>query len=137
MTTELPVADRVEIADLLPRLARLLDEGRFEDADAVYADDASVRTPRGDEIRGIGEIVDYLRKTQVEGELTQHVNSAPVVTADGEQAAATADQLVYFYRDGLPPHKMSGLRLTYTAARTPAGWRFREARITLAWTRET
>lgn len=128
------IADRIEIGELFARLARLLDEGRHEDADTVYTDDVVVRSPRAGEIHGIDKVVDYLRKTEVTGERTQHMNGDLLVTIDGDQAAATANQLVYFYRDGRPPHQMSGLRLAYTAVRTPAGWRFREAQIVLAWT---
>jgi len=133
---DLLVSDRVEIAELFARLTRLLDEGRYEEADTVYTDDVAVRSPLGGELHGIDEVVDYLRRTQVEGEHTQHTNTDLLVNVDGDQAAATANQLVYFYRDGLPPHQTSGLRLAYTAVRTPAGWRFREARIMLAWTRK-
>jgi hypothetical protein len=43
---------------------------------------------------------------------------------------------VYFYRDGRAPHQTSGLHLAGTVVRAPAGWRFREVRITPAWTRE-
>jgi hypothetical protein len=47
---------------------------------------------------------------------------------DGDQAAASANSLVYFYRVGRPPHLTSGLRLACTAVRTPAGWRLRSGR---------
>ncbi|MFG3029274.1 nuclear transport factor 2 family protein [Streptomyces sp. NPDC048253] len=57
-----------------------------------------------------------------------------LVHVDGERAKATANQLVYFYRDGEPPHRTSGLRSACTAVLTSAGWRFSEMRITLAWT---
>jgi hypothetical protein len=43
---------------------------------------------------------------------------------------------VYFYRDGEPPCRTSGLRTACTAVRTPAGWRFSELQIALAWTHE-
>jgi hypothetical protein len=52
----------------------------------------------------------------------------------GDRVEASANQLVHYYRTGQPPHRSSGLHLTYTVARTPAGWRFREGRVTLAWT---
>src|SRR5690606_13853442 len=55
---------------------------------------------------------------------------------DGDRAEATANQLVFFHRDGEPPHRTSGLRTTTTAVRTPAGWRFTEMNIALAWTSE-
>ncbi|MFI6513174.1 nuclear transport factor 2 family protein [Streptosporangium sp. NPDC050855] len=136
MSTDTLTADRVEIAGLFTRLAHLLDEARWEDAGTVYTDDVVVRSPRGGELHGIDEIVGYLRGSEVEGERTQHLTTDLLVDVDGDRAAASANSLVYFYRDGRAPHLTSGLRLACTAARTPAGWRFRESRITLAWTRE-
>ena len=63
----------------------------------------------------------------------------PVPRAKGltanDQVEASANQVVHFYRAGEPPHATSGLRLAYLVVRTPAGWRFREGRLTLAWTR--
>ncbi|TWF75672.1 SnoaL-like protein [Pseudonocardia hierapolitana] len=130
-------ADRVEIAELFARLANLLDEGRHEDADGVYHADVVVRSPRGGELHGLDEVTAYLNRSQVEGEHTQHVHGDVLVHIDGDRAEATANQLVYFYRSGEPPHRTSGLRTACTAVRTPAGWRFSEMRITLAWTNES
>jgi ketosteroid isomerase-like protein len=133
MSTDTLIADRIEIADLITRFARLLDEGRWEDAGTVYTDDVAVHSPRGGELRGIDKVVGYMRQAEVEGEHTQHITTDLLVNVNGDQAAASANSLVYFYRDGQAPHLTSGLRLAYTAVRTPAGWRFREARIVLAW----
>jgi ketosteroid isomerase-like protein len=133
MSTDLLIPARTEIADLFARLTRLLDEGRYEDADAIYTHDVVVHPPRGGELRGIDGVVDHLRQARIADEHTQHLISDLLVEFDGEQAVATANQLVYVYRDGRSPHQTSGLRLTYTAVRTPSGWRFREAKLALAW----
>ena len=98
--------------------------------------DVLVRSPRGIELRGIDTVVDFLKDTAVEGELTQHVHGDILVTVDGDRADAAANQLAYFYRDGEPPHRTAGLRLQYTAVRTEEGWRFDEANIVRAWQRE-
>ncbi|MGY2126103.1 nuclear transport factor 2 family protein [Nocardia gipuzkoensis] len=135
MSTDTPVADRIEIADLFTRFARLLDERRWEDADTIFTGDVKVHSPRID-VRGIDKVVGFMRQSEVEGEHTQHTTTDLLVNVDGDQAAASANSLVYFYRDGRPPHQSSGLRLACTAVRTPAGWRLREARIMLAWMRE-
>jgi ketosteroid isomerase-like protein len=129
-------ADRIEIADLFARLANLLDEGRHDDVGRVYHDDIVVRSPRGGELHGLDEVTAYLTGSQVEGEHTQHVHGDVLVHVDGDRAKATANQLVYFYRDGTPPHRTSGLRTACSAVRTPAGWRFSDIHITLAWTQE-
>ena len=131
------LADRMEILDLHTRLANLLDEGRFEDAGSVYTEDVEVHSPRGGRLRGLAVIGDYLRQSQKEGERTQHRTTDVLVDVAGDVAETSANSLVHFYRDGQPPHQTSGLRLTFTAVRTPAGWRFREARMALAWTRVT
>ena len=125
-------ADRLEIMALFPRLARMLDEGRHEDARTIYAEDVVVRSPRG-ELRSVDEVIAFLRRSQVEGEHTQHVNGDVLVDVNGDRAEASANQLVHYYRTGEPPHRRSGLRLAYTAVRTPAGWRFCEGQLTLAW----
>lgn len=132
MSGSIELTDRLEIAELFARLARLLDDGRHEDVHTVYDRDVVVRSPRG-EMRGIDEVLAVLARSRVEGEHTQHVHGDVLVTADGDHIQATANQFVTYYRTGEPPHRRSGLRLAYTVARTPAGWRFREGRVTLAW----
>lgn len=95
----------------------------------------AVHSPRI-QVSGIDKVVDYMRQAEVEGERTQRTTTDLLVNVDGDQAAASANSLVYFYRDGQPPHQKSGLRLACTAVRTPAGWRLRRARIMLAWMRK-
>ncbi|MGW0875456.1 nuclear transport factor 2 family protein [Streptomyces sp. NPDC002740] len=136
MSVAAQTADRVEIAELFARLANLLDECRHDDVATVYHDDVVVRGPNG-ELRGLDEVTALLKRGQVEGERTQHVHGDVLVHVDGDRAKATANQLVYFYRDGEPPHRSSGLRSACTAVLTPAGWRFSEMLITLAWTQGT
>jgi len=133
MSGKIDVADRLEIAGLFARLARMLDERRYEDVHTVYAEDVVVHSPRGGELHGIEEVLAYLRRSGVEGEHTQHVHGDVLVSVDGDRVQASANQLVHYYRTGEPLHGSSGLRLVYTVVRTPAGWRFREGRLTLAW----
>jgi SnoaL-like domain len=127
--------DILEITGLFTRLARLLDEGRHDDIRDIYTDDVEVRSPRA-ELHGIDEVTAFLRRTHDETERTQHVHGDVLVDVGADRAEASANQLVFFYREGEPPHQTSGLRLDYTAVRTPDGWRFRTARITLAWQRK-
>ncbi len=134
MSGTIEPADRIEIAELFARLARLLDERRHEDAHTVYAEDVVVRSPRGGELHGVDEVIAYLRRSENQDEHTQHIHGDVLVTMNGDRVEASANQVVHFYRAGQPPHTSSGLRLAYTAARTPAGWRFREGRLSLAWT---
>jgi ketosteroid isomerase-like protein len=128
MSTE----DRLDIAELFARLARVLDEGETADIRTVYADDVVVRSPRA-ELRGLDEVVAFLDRSRVDGEHTQHIHGDVVVHVDGDRAEASASQVVTYYRDGAAPHRRSGLRLAYSAVRTPAGWRFATGRVALAW----
>lgn len=137
MSTDTLIADRIEITDLFTRFARLLDERRWEDVDTVFTADVAVHSPRGGELRGIDKVVGFMRQGGVEGEHTQHTTTDLLLDIDGDQAAASANSLVYYYRDGQAPHFTGGLRLASTVVRTPAGWRIREQRITPAWTRES
>lgn len=136
MSPDTLIADRIEIADLFARFALLLDEGQFEAADTVFATDIAVHSPRAGEIRGIDKVVDFIRQAHVEGEHTQHITTDLLVTVTGDQATAAANSLVYFFRTGEAPHQTTGLRLSATAIRTPAGWRLSETRTTPAWTRK-
>lgn len=128
--------DRIEIADLFSRLSRLLDEKRWDDADTVFDRDISVSSPRNGELRGIDEVVDVMSKAENPAELTQHVTTDLLVDLDGDKATASANSVTYFFRDGEAPHRTAGLRLNCVVVRTPAGWRLRETRTTLAWLRE-
>lgn len=124
--------DRAEIAELVARLARVLDERRFDELRNVYLPDAQTSSPRGT-LRGVDEIVDTLRRTSPPDELTQHFNTNVVVDLDGDRAQVSTDQLVYFFRQGEAPHETAGVDARYTAVRTPAGWRFAHAQISPRW----
>ncbi|MBB2948409.1 hypothetical protein FB565_008192 [Actinoplanes lutulentus] len=127
--------DRIEIADLHARLAVFLDEGRFEDAGRVYAGDVEVRNPQGATFRGIGTVVENLRRARVDGEHTQRRITDVLVDLAGDEASTSANSLVYAYREGQAPHRTSSMRMAFTVVRTPVGWRFRSVRMTLVWTR--
>ncbi|BCJ31841.1 nuclear transport factor 2 family protein [Actinocatenispora sera] len=136
MHTDTPVADRIEIADLFSRFALLLDEGRWNDIDTVFADGVVIHSPRGGELEGIDSVVAFLRRSTVEGQHTQHTTTDLLVDLDGDRAAASSNSIVYYYRDGQAPHFVGGLRQACNLVRTPAGWRMREVRVLPAWTRE-
>ena len=125
--------DRLDIADLFTRLANLLDDNNVDDIHTVYTEDVEVHSPRGGELHGLPAVTDYMKQAQIVTDRTQHLHSDVLITLDGDQAEASANQLVYFFREGEPPHQKSGLRTSGTVVRTPAGWRFRTARITLLW----
>ncbi|MQY30497.1 nuclear transport factor 2 family protein [Nocardia aurantia] len=136
MSIDTVTADRLDIADLFARLDRLLDEGRWQDIGTVYAEDVTVHSPRI-QVHGLDKVTEFLRAADIpEGERTQHTTTTALVEVDGDRATASAHSYVHYYRDGEPPHQVTGLRLAVTTVRTPAGWRISESRISLAWTRE-
>ncbi|ROO86896.1 3-phenylpropionate/cinnamic acid dioxygenase small subunit [Actinocorallia herbida] len=134
MLTDALIADRIEIADLFTRFALLLDEGRWEDAGTVFAEDVAVHSPRGGELRGLDKVVGFMRRSDVEGRYTQHTTTDLLVDVEGDRAAASANSIVRYYREGQAPHFTGGLRVITTAVRTPAGWRFGDVRIAPVWT---
>ncbi|WP_324198460.1 nuclear transport factor 2 family protein [Nocardia beijingensis] len=119
---------------MFSRFARLLDEQRWEDAGTVFTDDVEVDSPRI-RVRGIDKVVDYMRQAEVEGQHTQHTTTDLLVNVDGDHADVSSNSIVYYYRDGQPPHQTGGLRQACVAVRTPAGWRISETRIIPAWIR--
>ena len=128
--------DRIEIADLFTRFARLLDEKRWADSHTVFTDDVVGHSPRSGDISGLDELVAFMRGAEVDGEHTQHLTTDLLVELDGDRAEASANSLVYFFRDGRPPHVTSGLRLTCTVTRTTTGWRIHKTRTELVWMRK-
>jgi 3-phenylpropionate/cinnamic acid dioxygenase small subunit len=136
MSNETMIADRFAIADLFTRFGLLLDERRWDDAGTVFADDVVVHSPRGGEMRGMDSLVDFMRNAEVEGELTQHTQFDLLVELDGDRAAVSANSVVYYFREGEPPHQIGGLRSTSTVVRTPMGWRISEQRVKPQWIRK-
>ncbi|MEU0879844.1 nuclear transport factor 2 family protein [Lentzea sp. NPDC005914] len=127
--------DRTEITDLFSRLNHLLDDKRWDDAHTVFTSDVAVYSPRNGEIRGRAELAAFMRQAEVADEHTQHVTTDVIVDVDGDQATASANSVVYFFRADEAPHRTSGLRLACTATRTPDGWRLSESRTRLLWMR--
>ncbi|MEV4003771.1 nuclear transport factor 2 family protein [Actinomadura sp. NPDC049753] len=85
--------------------------------------------------RGIDTVADFLRRSPVDGEHTQHTTTDLLADVDGDRASVSANSLVHYYRDGRAPHQTSGMRIAGTLARTAKGWRFSEVEIMLAWLR--
>ncbi|MCC3764509.1 nuclear transport factor 2 family protein [Glycomyces sp. TRM65418] len=136
MSNHAMIADRFEIADLFTRFALLLDERRWDDAGTVFTDDVVVHSPRGGAMRGLDSLVDFMRKAEIEGELTQHTQFDVLVELDGDRAAVSANSVVYYFREGEPPHQIGGLRSSSVVVRTPMGWRVSEHEVKPQWIRK-
>jgi 3-phenylpropionate/cinnamic acid dioxygenase small subunit len=126
------MSDRADITDLLARLALLLDDKRFPDLGTIYTRDAETVSPRGN-LHGLDEIIEVLTRASRPAEQTLHCNGAVAVDIDGDHAEIRSNQLVYFFTEGEAPHRFSGGQATYSAARTPDGWRLTRAHIVARW----
>ncbi|SHL30411.1 SnoaL-like domain-containing protein [Pseudonocardia thermophila] len=128
-TTLDELADRQAIAELVARFGRWLDGDPGDIAD-FYALDAEVESPRA-RLRGRHAIAEFLARTG--DERAHHLHTDLLIDLDGDRAVVSANQLVNFFEPGVPPYRTSGLRVTYTVARTDDGWRIVRSRIELQW----
>ncbi|MFG1998363.1 nuclear transport factor 2 family protein [Spirillospora sp. NPDC048911] len=134
------LADRTEIADLLSRLNHWLDDHRlswqddrrYADLDRLYTTDTVARSPRGT-VHGLDELIAHVRSHSTDAQRTQHVTSDVLIDVDGDQANVTANTVVYFYRPDEGPFLATGLRASFTAVRTPLGWRLASTEMTPLW----
>jgi hypothetical protein len=127
-------SDRDEIVDLATRLGAWLDERGFDtdDGRALYTEDVAAHSPFG-VYRGIEAVMEHLRDDSPHDQRTVHVHSDLAVEVDGDRAAMTGNQTVYFHGAGGELYRTSGLRVAYTLARTPDGWRFATIEISPRW----
>ena len=151
MTTTLQqLVDRQEIADLVSRLGRALDEGRFDEMRTLLADDATVRTPGG-EAAGREGVIAQARRNHLPEQPIQHLITNLLVDIDGDRAEARANLVVHFGPidggDGTsaPPPALPAPPVEYSTgevyrfdfARIPTGWHFTRIEVTPTWTAGT
>lgn len=132
--TQNAAADRVELAELVSRLGRWLDDPASTDPAAVLADDVTVHSPGGI-AHGRDRVVAQARRTH-DAYVTQHLMTDVIVDlADGE-AKLTANLLVSFLGAGddePTPAWQSGSRYRFSARRTDAGWRLTHIEVAPVW----
>ena len=121
------VEDRQEIADLLVRYARAVDDGDDEQLTSCFTDDADA-TFAG-VAAGVGgrAITAFLRSTM--GAATRPASTHNIanitVTVRGDEAEATSNAVVYGVRGDPPELRARGVRYDDLLVRTPHGWRIR------------
>jgi 3-phenylpropionate/cinnamic acid dioxygenase small subunit len=135
------LADRQAIADLISRLARWLDEQRFEETAALFTDDVSVSTPGGTSA-GIEAVADQARRNHADHR-TQHVIANVLVDldldgdgdGDGDRATVGANLVATFVTDTAQPSPSytAGQRYRFDAVRTPGGWRLSRIEVRPVW----
>jgi 3-phenylpropionate/cinnamic acid dioxygenase small subunit len=126
--------DRVEIEDLVRRLGACLDERRFDDLQAVLADDVTARTPGG-LAEGRDAVIAQARRNHPAEDRIQHVISDVLIDLDGDRAAVRANLIATFVRRDTAsrPHMTLGEIYRFGARRTPDGWRLASVETQPVW----
>lgn len=126
--------DRTEIADLVSRLGRCLDERDFEGLRALFTADAEVATPGGT-AAGHDALVAQARARHSAAAGIQHVVTNLLVDLEGDRADVRANLLVAFADDGPrdPAPFVLGEVYRFALRRTEGGWRFTRLSSTPTW----
>jgi hypothetical protein len=127
------LADRADLADLLSRQGLWLDEQRFDDADTIFTEDATVHTQSG-QAQGLDALTAQARRVHANFAATQHVTSGALIDIDGDRATVRANLIATFVGDAAPePAAAIGERYRCEAVRTSRGWRFSRLELTPVW----
>ncbi|MBA9006315.1 nuclear transport factor 2 family protein [Thermomonospora cellulosilytica] len=121
------LADRAELADLVARHSLWIDEGRYDETDRLFTEDAVVKSPRG-EAHGIKALIELVSAHHVYAR-TLHNKSNLVIEVDGETATVRAHDIAVFVIDDKTEAVAAGIH-HYRARRTKDGWRFDRLEIT-------
>jgi hypothetical protein len=133
------LTDRAEIADLLDRYLRSLDEGPLDEewARAFHTEDVTAEMPVGT-VSGRDALLATVRRAMGLFERTVHLGSNTVIELDGDHATARGAQLsTHVLADGSEEVFVSAGHTESELVRTPAGWRISATALRVAWTQGT
>lgn len=133
------LADRAEIADLLDRCLRSLDDGVLDEewARAFHTEDVTAEMPVGT-VRGRDALLATVRQAMGLFERTVHLGTNTVIELDGDRATARGAQLsTHVLADGSEEVFVSAGHTQSELVRTPAGWRISATALRVAWTQGT
>ncbi|MFI6578972.1 nuclear transport factor 2 family protein [Nocardiopsis sp. NPDC050513] len=116
------LADRAELADLVARHSLWIDEGRYDETDALFTEDVVVTSLRG-QARGIEELVALARSGHDAYVRTLHNKSNLVVEIDGDTATVRVHDIAVYVLDDATEAIAAAVH-RYGARRTGDGWRF-------------
>jgi len=122
--------DRNELTDLLAHLGLWLDEKRFDEAPAVFTEDASVDTAGGT-VQGIDALIAQARRGHPADVPTQHFITGPLIDVHGDRATIRANLLVVFVTRAV--RRFIGERYHLETTRTAQGWRISRVRARPVW----
>ncbi len=139
MLSQQQLSDRVEIADLLTRYTRAIDQGSWDDLDAVFTPDAHIDySATGGIVGGFAEVKEWLAATLPMFARRQHLLGQTEVRLAESSATVTAyfiNPLVLVQEDGGEQIWDFGGYYHHHLVRTDLGWRSRELVEELAWKR--
>jgi 3-phenylpropionate/cinnamic acid dioxygenase small subunit len=121
------IEDRQEIADLLVRYARSVDDGDDVVLAACFTDDAEATFAGVHAGVGGTAITSFLRSTMGASArpASTHNLANILVTLRGDEADATSNAVVYGVRGDPPQMRARGVRYDDLLVRTPHGWRIK------------
>ncbi|WP_067717092.1 nuclear transport factor 2 family protein [Nocardia yamanashiensis] len=133
------LVDRSEIADLVDRLGRALDEGRFDELGALYTPDATAKTPGGFAPDRAALVAQAARNHSPDRHI-QHFITNTIVDLDGDTATVRANLMAVFAPAATDPARPTpnpeytlGEVYRFDARRTPEGWRLTRVETSSVW----
>ena len=117
------LSDRAELTDLIALLYVLLDEQRYDELDAVYAQHAVLEVPAG-VLTGLDEIKSMAASRAEAYGRMQHLSSDVLVEVAGDRAVLRTNHLSFHVSSGdQTQHFDAGIVHRIEAIRTAEGWR--------------
>jgi uncharacterized protein (TIGR02246 family) len=129
------LADRQEIADLVARYARALDQHDWDGLAACFLPDAQYRYPGG-QLDGAEAIVERCRNALEPLTASQHLIGTVLTSVDGDEGTANSYFQAQHVRAGTAGGDIFAIGGAYDdrVVRTPEGWRIAEREQTYTWT---
>lgn len=135
------ISDRIEIADVLTRYTRAIDEGSWDQLDSVFTADAEIDYTESGGIAGsFPEAKKWLSET-LPAFFTKTLHTIGQISVEYDASGDEAQVVAYFDN---PMLMGSGEETTvvevggkyhHTMVRTPEGWRSRRLHEELVWKR--
>jgi hypothetical protein len=124
------LTDRVDLVDLVARLAQWLDGQRFDEAGDLFTPDIAVRTPGGS-AEGLEAVIAQARRNH-EGATTHHSITNVLPAVDGDSATIDANVLLTFVHPDGTLDSLGG-RYRLRAVRNEPGWRLNYIQVDPVW----
>ncbi len=125
------LSDRAEIADLIVRYTRAVDERRWDDLTTVFTSDAFVDyTVFGGTAGNVTETLEFLAGAMPRFSKTQHMLGLPEIRLDGDRATAVTPchNPMVMGRGEKSQIMVCSLWYHHELIRTPEGWRIARLR---------